>query len=245
MSILSNISRALKSFIGMLFPSRCAVCGEPLTHGQEFICTRCRVDIPLTHYSRTSDNPMANRLRMFRPEIEEAAALFYFIQGSNWQRVIHRLKYKGWWIYGKCFGELLGYELAESLLYSDIDAVVAIPLHIRRRYERGYNQSEYIASGVAKAMSIKHIRGGVKRIRHNKKQATIDRKDRWQNVEGLFRLTDPSQFEGLHILLVDDVFTTGATILSCAEAILSAAPSCKISIATLAISHREFAFAKN
>ncbi|MFI3289114.1 MAG: ComF family protein [Rikenellaceae bacterium] len=241
MSIRNNIFvKLLLEGLSVIFPPICPLCRTPLTKGQRYICTSCRLDIPLTGYWQMSDNPMAERVRNLRPEIEEASSLLFYIQNSTWRRLIHDMKYRDRWYHGRFLGEWLGRELASSDLYSDIEVVVAVPLHPLRLLRRGYNQSDYIAQGVAKKMGVKHIKGAIKRTRSNSSQTKKRHHERWDNVEGLFRVTDPKLFEDRSVLLVDDVFTTGATIMSCAEAILDAAPSCRLSIATIAVSYHEF-----
>ncbi len=186
---------------------------------------------------------MAERVQNIRPEIRHASALIYYIHNSRWRDMMHRFKYNSEFRHGRRLGEWLGYELSESPIYADIEYVVAVPLHPFRRLSRGYNQSDSIAAGVAKTLRCRRI-GGVKRLRHNASQATTERSSRWRNVEDLFEVVDPALFAGRNVLLVDDVFTTGATIMSCAEAILDAAPTCQLWIATLAVSNYEFGFAQ-
>ncbi len=238
MSILNRLSEYLCDFVDLLFPPTCPVCNRPLTKGQRYICTACRLDIPLTGYQLKSDNAMAEMVRNIRPDIKEATALIFYMRHSGWQRMIHDFKYRDMWYHGQFMGDWLGRELADSELYRDIDIVVAVPLHIRRLISRGYNQSDYIARGVAHRIGAKHITGAVKRTRYNKAQAKKRLHERWSGVEGLFKVTDSKLFEGRSILLIDDVFTSGATIMSCAEAILEAAPTCRLSIATIAIANR-------
>ncbi len=235
----SKMSDLFRGVLDLIFPPICIACHAPLTRGQRHICTACRFDIPYTRYWLKNDNPMAQKVRDIRPEIGEVSALFYFHHNSVWQSVIHDFKYHDLWYGAQFMGEMLGQELSESELYGDIDFVVAIPLHIHRQMSRGYNQSDYIAKGVAKMMSIPHRKGVVKRTRSNSAQALKRRHERWRDVDGLFEVVDSKVFDGRNVLLVDDVFTTGATIISCAEAILSVAPTCRVSIATLAVAKGE------
>lgn len=193
----------------------------------------------MTSYQNREFNPMAQRAQSIRPQIIHASALIFYDDGG-WRSMIHRMKYKGEWLSAWLMGRWLGEELARSPLYEGIDLVVGVPLHPRRQLVRGYNQSHYIASGVARSMGAKCSSRGVKRVRYNTSQVRVRRSERWRNVEQLFRVTDPKLFEDRNILIVDDVYTTGATMLSCAEAILDAAPTAKVSIATIAISRYEF-----
>ncbi len=239
-TLSSKILSLLSDALDVIAPKVCPVCRQNLSKGQRYVCTSCRLDIPLTGYWLKSDNPMAERVRALRPQIGEAAALFYYIHNSGWRTLIHDMKYADMWYHAHFFGDWLGRELSESELYEDIDMVVAVPLHFWRQMCRGYNQSDYIAHSVAKRMNIPHEKGAIKRVRYNLAQAKTARHERWNNVEGLFKVTKPELFENRSVLLIDDVFTTGATIMSCAEAILAVAPSCRLSIATVAVSHHEF-----
>lgn len=193
----------------------------------------------MTNFQSREFNPMIQRAQSIRPQITHASALIFYDDGG-WRAMIHRMKYKGEWLSAFLMGRWLGEELALSPLYSDINLVIGVPLHPRRQLTRGYNQSYYIALGVAKSMGVKCSSRGVKRVRYNTSQVHVRRSERWRNVEQLFEVTNPKLFEGSNILIVDDVYTTGATMLSCAEAILDAAPTAKVSIATIAISRYEF-----
>ncbi len=239
-TLSSKLFSLLRDGLDLLIPPSCPVCRGELTAGQRYICTACRLDIPLTGFWLQSDNAMAERVKAIRPEIVEVASLIYYIHNSTWRRFIHDLKYNEQWYHGRFMGEWLGRELHESKLYSGVEMVVAVPLHFNRLMSRGYNQSDYIAQGVAHRMGISHVKGAIKRTRSNSAQAKKRRHERWSNVENLFKIVDPSRFENRSVLLVDDVFTTGATIMSCAEAILDAAPTCRLYIATMAVSNHEF-----
>ncbi len=250
MPILNNIRRFVweeyaQPLLDLLFPPTCAVCGGEVASSHQMICTKCMLDAPLTYFWRKGhDSPMAERLQGMRPEIEAVVALLYFMPDNPWRDMIHRFKYSSKFGYGTMFGKWMGSELRESPNFAEVDCVVAIPLHPLRLLRRGYNQSDYIAQGVAESMGCTVIRDEVYRKRHNAAQASTERDRRWENVEDLFEVRNPKSFDGRNILLVDDVFTTGATILSCAEAILDAAPTCRIWIATFAVSMHEFATAR-
>jgi ComF family protein len=236
MSTLSEYSLGLWHLI---FPNRCPVCGADMTPGNRTVCLRCRYDIPLTGFYNTAYNPLWERLSSFVP-IQQAAGFFFFISGSGWQRLIHQFKYGGAWHLAYSMGLWYGYYLAEGGLYGTVDRVIAIPLHWRKRLRRGYNQCEYLADGIAQALHVKVDRHSVRRCRNNASQARCNSEARWENAEGIFEVCHPERLMGHHILLVDDVLTTGATLLSCAETILRKVPDCRISVAVLAISQRAF-----
>ncbi len=253
MSILSSFLRSVGGFlrdeyimpiIDLIYPPTCPVCGELLISNDQYICTKCRLDAPLTYFWQMTYNPMAERVQNIRPEIRHASALIYYVHKSRWRDLIHRFKYKNEYRHGLRMGRWLGSMLRESEGYKEVDCVVAVPLHPLRQLRRGYNQSDALAQGIAEAMGCELLRRKVRRIRHNASQASTEKSRRWDNVEGLFAVNNPRDFADRRVLLVDDVFTTGATVLSCAETILNAAPSCELWIATLAVSNSEFGFSK-
>ncbi len=231
--------------IDLISPPRCAVCGRELVHTSQHICTACMLDAPLTYFWLADHmNPMVERVQAIRPEVVHASAFIYYIHNSRWRDMIHRFKYNKEYRHGLVVGRWMGSALRESDYYNGVECVVALPLHPRRRIARGYNQSSLLAEGIAAELGCRVLRRGVKRLRHNLSQVKTKRSRRWANVEGLFEVTDPALFADRDVLLVDDVFTTGATIMSCVEAILDAAPTCRLRVATFAISNYEFGFAQ-
>ena len=161
------------------------------------------------------------------------------MHGSGWRRLIHSFKYRGAWRTAREMGGWYGRCLRESGLYDGIDVVVPLPLHPFKRCRRGYNQSEYLAEGIAAELGVPVDRQSVRRRRNTASQALKSRRERAANVEGAFAVRRPERLAGRHILLVDDVMTTGSTLLACASEILRAVPGCRISLAALAVSHRE------
>lgn len=235
MSILNELFADLAA---LLFPPCCAVCGEPLARGERTVCTLCRTLAPLTGYWREADNPVWRRCRDLVP-VHRASGFLFFVRGSGWRRLIHGFKYRGAWRTARELGAWYGACLRESGLYDDVDAVVPLPLHPLKRLRRGYNQSEYIAEGIASALGVGVERHAVIRRRNTASQALKPRRERARNVENAFAAVHPERLEGRHVLLVDDVMTTGSTLLSCAAEMLRAAPDCRVSIAALAVSRRE------
>jgi ComF family protein len=171
--------------------------------------------------------------------VESAAAMFWFVGGTEWQRIIHSFKYYGRWFFAQKMGEWLGEELHDSGNFDDIDLIIPIPLHYRRRLRRGYNQSEQLALGVGRKMGVKCDFSSVRRRFYNDSQTSKSRSERWDNVEEIFDVRSVERLRGRHILLVDDVLTTGATMVSCASTILKACEGeVRISVASLAVSRR-------
>ncbi len=235
MSILSELFRDVAS---LLFPARCAVCGEPLETGERTLCTLCRATAPLTGYWREADNPVVRKCWGLVP-VEQASGFLFFVHGSGWRQLIHGFKYRGAWRTARSLGEWYGRCLRESGLYDGVECVVPLPLHPFKRCRRGYNQSEYIAEGIASQLGVLVERHCVYRRRNTASQALKPRRERAGNVEGAFAVRHPERLAGRHLLLVDDVMTTGATLLSCAGEILQAVPGCRISLAVLAVSQHE------
>ena len=229
----------LSDIFRLFYPERCTACGRILPEGAGFLCPHCRWDMPLTGYAREHDNPVARKFWGLLP-VEEACALMFFVKGNQYRSMIHGFKYRGQWRTSLRLGEMLGSELRESGLYDDVDIVVPVPLHYRRRLARGYNQAEYLARGIAGALDAKVDSRSVVRSTYNRSQAsTRIRNDRWENVKGIFSVRKPERLSGRHILLVDDVLTTGATLIACGETIRQAVPDCRLSVAVLAVSAYE------
>lgn len=234
MSIPNKIALWARDLWQLFFPPVCPVCGSRMESGSRIVCTRCRMDAPLTYYWRDMANPVAEKFYA-QENFIYASSFLFFLSDSGYRNLIHRFKYHGQWLLAQQMGYWFGSEIRSGGLYSDIDMIVPVPLHWRKRLRRGYNQSEYIALGMSRAMNVKSNFGCLKRIRHNKSQAQSKLHERWQNVSGIFVVRHADRLAGAHILLVDDVLTTGATICSCAEAIRRAVPDCRLSVATLAV----------
>ncbi len=228
-----------ESIINLFAPATCSCCSEPLPHGIEFMCPRCRWDLPITEFWLDEDNKVAQKFWGLIP-VEGACSLFYYRQGSNFQRAIHELKYRGYWRTCVEFGEMFARKLAHCTPYNDVDVIVPVPLHRLKLLKRGYNQSEYIAKGLSSIMNVRVEVDNVVRHINNKPQVHSRYKhERWDNVNNIFRVKNPEILAGKHILIVDDVLTTGATICSCAKAIIDSVPNCRVSIVTLAVSDYE------
>ena len=226
----------LQDIFHLFVPRRCPACGGYLIEGERTFCTLCRTNAPLTTHPTEAHNHLLEHLRNEIP-VERAAALIAFPKGSGWRKAVHEFKYAGSWRIAMECGEWLGEALAEGGLFYGVDVVVPVPLHRRKLLRRGYNQAEYIAEGVGRALERPCSVGNLVRHTNNPSQALKHTDERWENVEGIFTILHPEEFEGKHILLVDDVITSGATIGSCAREILRTAPNAKISIATFATAH--------
>lgn len=228
--------------MALFFPPACPVCGDELPDGISTVCNKCRWNAPLTGFWKQVDNPVARKFWGTIP-IVNASSFIFFVHGSGFRDLIHGFKYHGRWRQAENMGEWFGAEMARSGLYADVDVIVPVPLHIRKTLKRGYNQSDYIARGMARQLGIKVDSRSVTRRVHNPSQALKQHRERWDNVKGIFSVPNPHRLAGKHILIVDDVLTTGATISSCAEEIIRVVPDCRISIATLAVSKNDIEIA--
>ncbi|MDD4602420.1 MAG: phosphoribosyltransferase family protein [Bacteroidales bacterium] len=222
----------MKDFISIIFPRICAGCGNSLWKNEEVICHLCDYHLPRTNFHRDQENPVTITFRG-RVHVESAAAYLYFNKGNKVQRLIHQLKYKGRKDIGVFLGNQYGRELIRSPFFKTVDQIIPVPLHKKKLMKRGYNQSEQIALGLSESMKIPVNKHQLIRIKATETQTHKSRFDRVMNVHEIFTVLDPLSLKGKHILLVDDVVTTGATLESCIQN-LQNIPGIKISVACLA-----------
>ncbi|MDR3235542.1 MAG: ComF family protein [Prevotellaceae bacterium] len=222
----------IQHFVGLLFPNLCEVCGSSLHSRERVLCVSCIYHLPRTHYWEEAGNPV-EQLFWGKLYIEHACALFFFEKGSRYRKMLHKLKYNGKKEIGFELGRRLGMELKEALLYQSIDVIVPVPLHPKKQRKRGYNQSEQIARGIANVTGWAVDANGMIRRTFTTSQTNKTRLDRWKNVAEVFSVNHAETLAGKHILLVDDVITTGSTIEACACHLLDI-DGCKVSVAALA-----------
>ena len=222
----------LDDFICLIFPKICACCGNSLWKHEKVICTFCDFHLPRTNFHLEKDNPVTFTFEG-RVNIESGGAFFYFNKGNRVQQLIHQLKYKGRRDIGVFIGEKYGFYLKNSPFFDAIDLILPVPLHKKRRMQRGYNQSEEFAVGLGKTMNLPFNPYLLYRCKATETQTRKSRFSRWQNVADIFAVNDPSVLEHKHVLLVDDVITTGATLEACIR-VLSSIPGIKVSIAAIA-----------
>ena len=238
MSIFYDISGVVGDVASLILPRTCLACGRVLLENESCICLACRYNMPLTNFSKYKDNPVKLLFENVLP-VESATAMFWFVGGTEWQSIIHNFKYYGRWFFAQKMGEMFGEELLDSGEFEGVDLIIPIPLHYRRRLRRGYNQSEQLAIGIGRKMGIKCDFRSVCRRRFNDSQTSKSRGERWENVEEIFEVRRVEKLRGKHILLIDDVLTTGATMASCASTIVKACDGdVRISIASLSVSRR-------
>lgn len=218
----------------LLFPQICTNCKRRLTKGEIHICTSCLVALPFTKLYGKKGNAI-ERLFWGKFPIERAHAWIKYQSGADSTQSILVLKYGNRPQVGRFLGELMAEELLHTDFFNDIDAIIPIPLATKRERKRGYNQSMEIAIGVSKITHIPIIKNAILRILHNPTQTQLQKNERIKNVSGIFLLNKPELVRKKHILLIDDVITTGATMTSCAQE-LCKSEGVKISVLALAIS---------
>jgi len=220
-------------FLNLLFPNLCIVCGENLHKHEQQLCINCRHGIPKTNYHLESNNPIEKRFWGKVP-IHRGTAFFFFQKGSPYQKILHHLKYKGNQEIGELLGKFAAEELQNSVDFSTIDVIIPVPLHPKKQKIRGYNQSECIGNGLSKILEKPIDTNSLIRIRENTTQTKKTVFERYENTEGIFILQNQNNLTGKHVLLVDDVLTTGSTLEACVRA-LSKIEGIKVSIFTLAV----------
>ncbi|WP_291528133.1 ComF family protein [Bacteroides sp. UBA939] len=231
------MKNVVKSCLGHLFhlffPRSCVVCGTLLAEGEEDICVRCNIDMPRTDYHRKEDNPVE---RMFwgKVFVERATSYFFYRKGSDFRRILHQLKYGGRKELGTVMGRFMAAELLPTGFFEGIDVMIPVPLHYRKQRIRGYNQSEWITRGVSRVTGIHVDTSLVIREKPTETQTRKSVYERWENVEGGFKLLRPDGLAGKHVLIIDDVLTTGATITACAD-VFREIEGIRISVLTMAV----------
>ncbi len=227
------MKKLISNFLGLLYPNLCLICGENLLKSEQQICLKCLSEIPRTNFHLQKDNPVEKRF-WGKADIQKGTSFFFFTKGSPFQKLLHELKYRD----NKDIGELMGKYAAVDLLtdetFCSVDYIVPIPLHPKKYAKRGYNQSELICNGISKIFD-KPV--DTKSLIRKKETSTQTKKtvfERYENTAGIFEVKNKETFENKHILLVDDVLTTGSTI----EAAIQAIKQCegvRVSIFTMAM----------
>lgn len=222
------------SFWSLLFPRCCVVCGSPLSRGEECLCTCCNINLPRTGFHLRKDNPVECLFWGRIPGLKRASSFLFYRKGSDFRHILHMLKYGGYKELGEVMGRYMSAELSSGEFFDGVDMIIPVPLHRKKQKLRGYNQSEWIARGIASVTGIPLCAECMIREKNTETQTRKSTFERWENVEGIFRLCDTVHFEGKHVLLVDDVLTTGATTVACASA-FAGVSGIRISVLTLAV----------
>ncbi|MCW3462283.1 ComF family protein [Chitinophaga nivalis] len=227
------LSGLLSPLVHLFFPHCCEVCGNDLPAGHEILCFRCRQALPLTRFHLYAGNPVEN-IFTGRVPIQQATATYYYSQSSALQQLIHRFKYKQRKDIATYLGRQTGYLLQESPWMTTIDAIVPVPLFPAREKKRGYNQAALLADGIAQITGTPVYTRALLRQQYTDTQTRKGRTGRWANVATVFRAGN-MPLQGKHLLLTDDVITTGATTEACSHALIAA--GARVSICCLAFAY--------
>ncbi len=228
-----NILKGIQTDVFNLFyPLLCPACNSLLLKQETHICTDCLYKLPKTNFHLDANNSMA-QLFWGRTRIKAAAACYYFERGSKCRKILHQIKYRGKKELALFLGILYGKELSGSGCFTEPHMLIPVPLHPSREKLRGFNQSEWFARGLAESLGKKVVTDVLVRVKGIETQTHKSRMERWENVENSFRINLEEKITQKHILLVDDVVTTGATLESCAS-LLMKTPGVDVSILTIA-----------
>ena len=235
MQLLQVPFRGFRGVLSLFYPQCCCVCDEKLLEGEHHFCLDCLLKMPKTNYHLQPENGAADRFKGKIP-YEKVASFLYYNKGGFSQKIIKAIKYKGNTALGHHMGALMSEHIQQSShFFEDIDLLIPIPLHRNKQKKRGFNQAEEITKGIRKVIKIPFNNSLVIRKKQTQTQTKKGRYARWLNTIDVFTLNKEDDFNYKHVLIVDDVLTTGATIEACAQAILTSYPDVKISVLTLAV----------
>lgn len=223
----------IADFISLFFPRYCYACREQLNSREECICLNCEHSLSKTNYHLDEQNPVLIKLYGKAP-VKFASAYLRFVKSGKTQRLLHQLKYHNKPEVGNILGKWYAKDLREVIENLGIQLVIPVPLHYRKMKKRGYNQSEGFAVGLAEGLQIEMNNSLLQRIKESTTQTKKSKLERWENVENIFKTTNPRGVIGKHILVVDDVITTGSTLSSCANNLLENGAE-SVSVLTIAV----------
>ena len=222
-----------RDFFSLIYPNNCLACGNNLIRNEHIICTSCLFHLPKTNYHLENDNPISQTF-WGRTQINTAAAFYFFTKAGKVQHLVHQFKYKGKKEIGIFIGELYGKELMNTQSFAKTELIIPVPLHPKKEKKRGFNQSEIFAMGLSSSMKVPIDTNSLVRTFASETQTKKTRFKRWENVKEIFSLQNAEKLKNKHILLVDDVITTGATIEACAN-LLNTIEGVTINIASIAV----------
>ncbi len=221
----------LNAFTELFFPRICYGCGAHLFSSEQEVCKRCLRKLPRTGFELVDNDPVS-QIFWGRVKLEKATSLYYYRKGEMLQQLLHRLKYKGNYRMGQVLGVQMGNVFKQSGFMVGIDMIIPVPLHKKKLKLRGYNQSEHIAIGLSQSTGVEVEKNSLLRTVHTESQTRKGRFERWENVSNIFSVANPELLNGKHVLIIDDVVTTGATLEACVQALLQDS-SVKVSVATV------------
>ena len=222
----------IADLVALLFPELCPACGQSLIASERVLCTDCRYTLPFTNFHLLDDNIVAQQF-WGKVDVKGAYSLYHFAKGGKVQNLMHHFKYKGMQNIGNVLGAIAGEQLMQNDQFKTVDQIIPVPLHKHRLKQRGYNQSKCFADGLSQKIPAMVSDNNLVRVRATETQTHKSRFLRFENMQNVFQVTDTKKLENKHVLLVDDVVTTGSTLEACAIELLKI-PGLKLSIATIA-----------
>ncbi len=217
----SPLAELLSDLFELFYPNVCLACAEKLMKNEAVLCYKCRRELPRNEYWQDTDNAMAQRF-WGRVDLQGVAALFKFQKDGEVQHLLHQLKYYGRQDVGELMGRMIGsFLLQPGSGIKEVDIIVPVPLHRNKLQKRGYNQCDSICRGISETIHVPWAGNALERVQENLSQTGKNRFDRWYNVAEIFAVNDAEQLKHKHVLLVDDVMTTGATAEACLQKILA------------------------
>ncbi len=229
---MQSLKNIFNNTLHLFYPHLCTGCGSDLLQQDNLLCLHCINNLPHTNFAQHNNNPV-EKIFWGRIPITAAHSEFYFAKEFLIQQLIHQLKYKNNAAIGFYLGQLMGKTLSASNRFNNIDYLIPLPLYPDKEHKRGYNQAAIICNGMSDVMSIPVLNGNVIRQKFTETQTRKHRTERWENVEGSFKIKNAETLKGKNILLVDDVITTGATLEACGSVVLQTEVA-KLYIAALA-----------
>jgi len=228
----SNSMAVINDFLSLIYPRLCEACSRNLFKHEHYLCNYCRLNLPKSNYHKQSQSPLS-RTFTGRVPLIHACAFYVYEKSGSVQKILHAIKYQDQKELAQFIGELYAQDLVSQEGIHQVDIIMPIPLHKTKLKARGFNQSEWFAKGLSEGMQKTLDNNSLQRVVDTKTQTKKKKYQRWENVEGIFELKEPEALYGKHVLLVDDVITTGATIEAAWQA-LKEVKEIKISVASIA-----------
>lgn len=231
----SDFNKWKRDLLHVLYPQNCIICRHEFNQSKLAICPICLSELAYTHFEDYTGETNLDKLFWGRVRLEGTYALLRFKQQNSTQQILHELKYKDNPEVGRYFGKEIGTKLKGLAKFSDVDALVPVPLHPKKEFARGYNQAEVICKGIAESSGIMLRKDLLKRISFTESQTKKGKSSRWENMQNRFRIQGTKSTGLKHLLIIDDVVTTGSTLETCVRILQQEFPDVKISIAVLAV----------
>lgn len=235
-SLKTSTAELLDGLVSLFYPYHCVMCRTELSKQDEYFCFACREELHYTYFEKYEDYTFADQVFWGRINIENVYSMLYFEKGNTTQNILHKIKYNEGREIGAYMGELMGEKMKGNEIFSQIDGIVPVPLHSKKEFKRGYNQSLAIAEGLSKSLGAPIV-DILYRVSHDESQTRKSKEERHENVKGKFALKPGVSVDNQHYLIVDDVLTTGSTLEFVTRAVLNSSDAVKVSLATLAIAY--------